>query len=82
MKDRDEGFARIAEIVALESLIKISSWYTTSHFDTYTQNLAPFIHKISGDDVSEGELNKEEVGGDNMTKREQGTNKGNELQKH
>jgi hypothetical protein len=25
VKDRDEGFARIAEIVALESLIKISS---------------------------------------------------------
>ena len=79
MKERDEGFARIAEIVAVESLIKISSCTQPVIWIHNAQSLTLCMHKISGDDVSEGELNK---GRSSMTKQEQGTNKGNELQKY
>ena len=63
MKEQDEGFAHIAEIVALESLIKLSTQPVIS-IHTLRTYIALFI---SGDDVREGELNK--VRDDNMTKQ-------------
>ena len=52
VKDREEGFPRIAATIALESCLKISSQnihLTHQSFRSISYDLAPFIHKHTDD---------------------------------
>ena len=66
VKERDEGFARIAEKVAMESLTKISCYFTPV-ISIHTLRTQLFLYTKYQEMMSmRGNSIKEEVEGDNM----------------